>query len=63
MYLTAAVDFKLAFEDVERFILTMVDVFWCSVMRRHGTLGQGVPPIDVFTECLRETLNKLVSSR
>jgi len=31
----------------------MMDVFWCSVMRRHGTLGQSVPPIDVFTECLR----------
>jgi len=31
----------------------MMDVFWCSVKRRHGTLGQGVPPIDVFTECLR----------
>jgi len=52
MYLTAAVDFKLAFEDVERFILRMVDVFWCSVMRRHGALGQGVPSIGVCTNCL-----------
>jgi hypothetical protein len=28
--LAAAFDFKLAFEDVERLILTMVDVLWRS---------------------------------
>jgi hypothetical protein len=43
---------KPAFEDIEFFGPTMMDVLGRSVVRRHDTLGQSVPPIGVFTDCL-----------
>jgi hypothetical protein len=50
--LAATFDFKLAFEDIERLIFPVIDVFRCPVMRRHGSLSESVVTLGVFADCL-----------
>ena len=45
----AALDLKFAFKNVERFVLTVVDVSRRSVMWRDDSLREGVPTFSVST--------------
>ena len=50
--LAAAFDFELAFEDVERLILAVMDVLRCPMMRRHDPLSERIATLGVFADCL-----------
>src|SRR5438876_12179510 len=43
---------NLAFEDVERLILAVMDVLRCPMMRRHDPLSERIATLGVFADCL-----------